>query len=167
MKKERVLSTPNSWSATNCGTRIFSDNAVLGAKTASTPDLFGDQISTTPRYLVCNPFFPGTKSLISTPQLLPRLLKESIKPPSAKRGPKDFIRMDPPIFTRGLPGGSSKTRLAGHAAYRMMLPQHSKLHSTSFQNFRFSHINVAYLTQKFYIYRFARKVLFSFLHKVL
>ena len=105
--------------------------------------------------------------LISSPQLLPRLLKESIKPPSAKRGSKDFIRMDPPIFTRGLPGGSSKTRLAGHAAYRMMLPQHSKLHSTSFQNFRFSHINVAYLTQKFYIYRFARKVLFSFLHKVL
>ena len=109
MKRERAPSTIDSCSATNCGTRIFSDNAVLGAKTASTPDLFGHQLSTTPRYSVCNPYFPGIKSLISTPHLLPRFLKESIKPRSGKRSLKDFMPMDTPIFTRSLPGGSYKT----------------------------------------------------------
>ena len=82
MRREGVPSTPDSCSATNCRTRILSANAVLEAETASTPDLFGDQLSTIPRYSVCNPYFPGTKSLISTHQLL----KESINPRSANRG---------------------------------------------------------------------------------
>ena len=93
---------------------MFSANAVLEAKTASTPNLFGDQLSTTPRYSVCNPDFHGTKSLISTSQWLPRLLQESIEPRCAKRGLKVFTPMNPPIFTRRLPGGSSQTRQAGH-----------------------------------------------------
>ena len=54
------------------------------------------------------------QSLISTPQLLPRLLKESINPRSANRGLKDFIPKDPAIFTRSFPGGSFKARPAGH-----------------------------------------------------
>ena len=76
MKRERVQSTPDSCSATKCGTRIFSANAVLEGTTASTPIIFGDQVSTTSGYSVCNPSFPGTKSLSSTSQLLPNLLKE-------------------------------------------------------------------------------------------
>ena len=121
MRRERVPSTPDSCSATNCRTRILSAIAVLEAETASTPDHFGDQLSTTPRNSVCNPYFPKfpfTKSLISTPQLLPRLLKESINPRSANRGLKDFIPIDPSIFTRSLPGGSSKARPAGHRRSR-------------------------------------------------
>ena len=116
MKRETVPSTPDSLSATNCGRSIFSANAVLEAKTASTPSLLGDQLSTTPRYSVCNLHFPGTKSLLSTPQFLPNLLKESIEltPRSSELSLQDFILVDPPIFTRGLPGGSPKTRLAGH-----------------------------------------------------
>ena len=43
---------------------------------------------------VCNPYLPVTKSLISTSQSLPRLLKESIEARCAKRGLKDFIPMD-------------------------------------------------------------------------
>ena len=71
MKRERVPSTPDSCYATICGTRILSANAVLEAKTASTPNLLGDQLSTTPRYSVCNSYFPGTKSFSSTSELLP------------------------------------------------------------------------------------------------
>ena len=39
MKVKREPSTPNSCSATNCGTRILSANAVLEAETAPTPNL--------------------------------------------------------------------------------------------------------------------------------
>ena len=76
---------------------------------------------------ICNSQFPGTKSLSSTSQLLPKLLKESIEPRSAKRSLQDFILVDPPNFSRGLPGRSSKTRLAGHRRGR--LPRTSCEHS--------------------------------------
>ena len=68
--------------STNCGTRKISANTVLEAKTASTPNLLGNQLSTTPRYSVCNPYFPGTMSLISTSQFPPRVLKKSVRPRS-------------------------------------------------------------------------------------
>ena len=61
-----------------------------------------------------NSHFPGTKSLISTTKLLPNLLKDSLEPHSAKRGLRDFIQVDPPVFINWLPGGSAKTRPTGH-----------------------------------------------------
>ena len=61
-----------------------------------------------------NSHFPGKKSLISTTKLLPKLLKDSFEPHSAKRGLQDFIQVDPPVFINWLPGGSAKTRPTGH-----------------------------------------------------
>ena len=61
-----------------------------------------------------NSHFPGTKSLISTTWLLPKLLKDSNEPPFAERGLRDFIQVDPPVFINWLPGGSAKTRPTGH-----------------------------------------------------
>ena len=61
-----------------------------------------------------NSHFPGTKSLISTTWLLPKLLKDSFEPRSAKRGLQDFIQVDPPVFINWLPCGSAKTRPTGH-----------------------------------------------------
>ena len=61
-----------------------------------------------------NSHFPGTKSLISTTKLLPKLLKDYNEPPFAKRGLQDFIQVDPPVFINWLPGGSAKTRPTGH-----------------------------------------------------
>ena len=61
-----------------------------------------------------NSHFPGTKSLTSTTKLLPNLRKDSFEPHSAKRGLRDFIQVDPPIFINWLPGGSAKTRPTGH-----------------------------------------------------
>ena len=61
-----------------------------------------------------NSHFPGTKSLISTTKLLPKLLKDSNEPPFAERGLRDFIQVDPPVFINWLPGGSAKTRPTGH-----------------------------------------------------
>ena len=84
MKEERVPSTPNSCSATNCATRILSANAVLEAKTALTPNIFQNNLSTTPMDSVCDSHVPETMSLLSTSRLLPDLLKESIEPRSAK-----------------------------------------------------------------------------------
>ena len=83
---ERVPSTPNSCSATNCGTRIISANAVLEAETAPTPNFLQNHLSTTPMDLVCDSHFPGTKSPLLISKLLPDLLKESIVPRSAKHG---------------------------------------------------------------------------------
>ena len=60
-----------------------------------------------------NSHFPGTKSLKSTTWLLPKLLKDSNEPHSAKRGLQDFIQVDPPVFINWLPGGSAKTRPTG------------------------------------------------------
>ena len=61
-----------------------------------------------------NSHFPGTKSLLSTTWLLPKLLKDSNEPPFAERGLRDFIQVDPPVFINWLPGGSAKTRPTGH-----------------------------------------------------
>ena len=61
-----------------------------------------------------NSHFPGTKSLISTTWLPPKLLKDSNEPPFAERGLRDFIQVDPPVFINWLPGGSAKTRPTGH-----------------------------------------------------
>ena len=61
-----------------------------------------------------NSHFPGTKSLISTTKLLPKLLKDSFEPHSAKRGLQDFIQVGPPGFITWLLGGSAKTRPTGH-----------------------------------------------------
>ena len=112
-KRARLPSTPKFCSATPCGTRIFSANAVLEAKTVSTSSLLESQLSTNPKYSGCNPYFPGTNSRISTSPFLPRFLKESIEPRSAEYGLKDLILMNAPILTRGLPGGSAGTRPAG------------------------------------------------------
>ena len=113
LKWERVPSTPNFCSATNCGTRILSI-AVLEAETAPTPNLFQNHLSTTPMESVCNSHFPGTKSPVSISKLQPDLLKESNVPRSAKHGLQNIISANPPIFVRGLPGDSAKTRPAGH-----------------------------------------------------
>ena len=113
LKGERVPSTPNSCSATNCGTTILSANAVLEAETAPTPNL-QNYLSTTPMDSVCDSHFPGTKSPLLISNLLPDLLKESIVPRSAKHGLHNIILANPPISVRGLPGGSAKTRPAGH-----------------------------------------------------
>ena len=114
MKGERVPSTPISCSATNCGTKILSADAVLESETAPTPNLLQDQLSTSAMDSVCNSHFPGTKSPLSISKLLPYLLKESEEPRSAKHGLQDFISVDAPIFKTWLPGGSAKTRPAGH-----------------------------------------------------
>ena len=114
LKGERVPSTPNSCSATMCGTRILSVNAGLEAETAPTPNLLQNRLSTTPMDSVCDSHFPGTKSPLTISKLLLDLLKESIVPRSAKHGPQNIILANPPIFVRGLPGGSAKTRPAGH-----------------------------------------------------
>ena len=113
MKGERVPSTPNSCSATNCGTRILSENAVLEAETAPTPNLLQNHLSATPLVSVCNSHFPETKSPLSISKLLPDMYKDSFVPRSAKHGLQNVILANPPIFVRGLPGGSAKTRPAG------------------------------------------------------
>ena len=123
MKEERVPSTPNSCSATNCGTRILSANAVLQAETPPTPNVLQNHLSTTPMDSVCDSLFPGTKSSISISKLLPDSLEESIEQRSAKHGMQDFSLVDPPIFIQWLPGGSAKTRPAGHR--RSQLPRTS------------------------------------------
>ena len=63
---------------------------------------------------VCDSNVPGRKSPLSISKLRPDLLKESIEPRCAKHGLQDIILANPPIFARGLPGGSAKTRPAGH-----------------------------------------------------
>ena len=84
MNGERVHSTPNSCSATNCRTRILSANAVLETETAPTPNLFQNHLSTTPMDLVCDSHFSGTRSELSISKLLPDLLKEFTEPRFAK-----------------------------------------------------------------------------------
>ena len=91
-KEERVPSTPNSYSATNCGKRNISGNAVLEAETAPTPNLLQNQLSTSPMGSICNSQFLGTKSPLSISKLPSDLLKESIEPRSAKHGLQDFFR---------------------------------------------------------------------------
>ena len=113
MLEERVPTTPNSCSATNCGTRNLSGNAVLEAEKTPTPNILQNQ-STTPMDSVCDSDFPGTKSSLSISWLLPDLLKESIEPGSAKHGLQDFLLANPPIFIPWLPSCSTKTRPAGH-----------------------------------------------------
>ena len=116
MKGERVPSTPNSCTATNRGTKILSANAVLEAETTPTPtpNLLQNHLSATPMDWVCDSHFPGTKSPLSISKLLPDSLKESIVPRSAKHGLQNIILANPPIFVRGLPGASARTRPAGH-----------------------------------------------------
>ena len=100
---------PNSCSVTICGTRSLCAKAVLEAKTASTLNL-EDQLSTNPKVSVSNPDFPGTMFLITTSQLLPKLLNCSIEPPSADCGVQNFIQMDLSIFITWRTGGSAETR---------------------------------------------------------
>ena len=95
LKGERVPSTPNFCSATNCGTRILS-NAVLEAETAPTPNLLQNHLTTTPMDSVCNSLFPGTKSPLSISKLLPDLLKESIVSRSAEHGLQNIFLANPP-----------------------------------------------------------------------
>ena len=94
-----------------------SDNGLL-ERNLHSGDTKNERISTSPPITlsqdsVSNSHFPGTKSL-STSKLLTILLKYSIQPPSTKRGLQDFIKVDPPIFIKWLPGGSAKTRPTGH-----------------------------------------------------
>ena len=126
MKGERVPSTPNSCSATNCETRILSAKAMLEAETAPTPNLLQNQLSTSPMDSVCNSF-PWNMFPLSISKLLPELLKESIEPCFAKHGLQDFNLVDPPLFITWLPGGSTKTRPPGHRRGRP--PRTSSEHS--------------------------------------
>ena len=87
--EDEILSFQDSCSAGNCGTGFLSAKVMLEAITASTPNL--NHLSTDPKESVSNSHFPGTKSLLATPQLLPNLLKYSIERPSAERGPQYFI----------------------------------------------------------------------------
>ena len=114
LKGERVPSTPNSCSATNCGMRILSAKAVLEAETAPTPNLLQNHLSTILMDSVRDSHFPGTKSPLSISKLLPDFLEEPIVPRSAKHGLQIIPLANLPIFVRGLPGGSAKTRPAGH-----------------------------------------------------
>ena len=114
LKRERVPSTLNSCSATNYATRILSANAVLEAETAPTPNFLQNHLSATPMDSVWDSHFPGTKSPLLISKLLPDLLKESIVPRSANHGLPNNTLANPPIFVTGLPGGSAKTRPAGH-----------------------------------------------------
>ena len=63
---------------------------------------------------VSNSHFPGTKSLLFTPQLLPSLQKNSIESTSAERGLQDYIQLDQPIFIKWLHSGSTESRPTGH-----------------------------------------------------
>ena len=83
---------------------ILSDKVLLQARTAPTLNL-EDQVSTNPNDSVCNPYFPGTKSLLSTLELLPNLLKCCLEPPSAKLGLREFIQVDLSTVHTRLPGG--------------------------------------------------------------
>ena len=114
MKGERVPSFSNSCFATNCETRILFANAVLEAETAPTPNRLQNHLSTTPMDSACDSHFPGTKSPLSISKLLQDLLKESLEPRSAKQSRRDSIVANPSIFITWLPGGSAKTRPAGH-----------------------------------------------------
>ena len=113
MNEDRVPTTPNSCTATICGTMILSANAVLETETAPTLNLLQDHLSRT-MDSVCNSHFPATKSPISYPKLLPDLLKANINTNSAEHGLRDFILADPPIFITWLHGGSAEPRPAGH-----------------------------------------------------
>ena len=53
------------------------------------------------------------RSPLSFSKLLPDFLKETFVPRSAKHGLQNIILANSPIFVRGLPGGSAKTRPAG------------------------------------------------------
>ena len=55
--------------------------------------------------LANNSHFPGTKSLLSTSQLLPSLSKVT----SAKRGLHQLYHIDPQFFIAGLPGSSNRS----------------------------------------------------------
>ena len=57
---------------------------------------------------------PWNKVPIINFKLLPNLLIESTELRSAEHGQQDFILADPPIIITWLPGGSAKTRPAGH-----------------------------------------------------
>ena len=50
-----------------------------------------------------NSHYPGTKSLLTTPKLLPNFVKYSMEPPSAKHGLQDFIQVDPLLLITRLP----------------------------------------------------------------
>ena len=91
----------------------------LRERNLSSSDKKSERISISPstslsRDSSSNSHFPGTKSLISTTWLLPKLLKNSNEPPFAERGLRDFIQVDPPVFINWLPGGSAITRPTGH-----------------------------------------------------
>ena len=98
------------------------DNGLRERKLYSS-DTKNERISTSPstslsRDSSSNSHFPGTKSLISTTWLLPKLLKDSNEPPFAERGLRDFIQVEPPVFINCWPGGSAKTRPTGHRRCR-------------------------------------------------
>ena len=63
---------------------------------------------------VSNSHFPGTKTLLFTPQFLPSLLKYSIEPSSAERGLHVYIQVDQPMIIKWLHSGSTKSRQTGH-----------------------------------------------------
>ena len=153
LKGERVPLTPKSCSATKCGTRILSANAVLEAETAPTPNLLQNHLSTTPMDSVCDSQFPGSKSQLSISKLLPDLLKESIEPRSAKHGLQNIILANPPIFVKGLPGGSAKTRPAGHRRgrpWRTLVSTHRKKCSYLFMTDVVVVVHHAQLRKPFY-----------------
>ena len=57
---------------------------------------------------------PGTKSLLSTSELLPNLLEEEYQPTFTAKPGLCVFQTDPRVLTSGLPGGTAKTRPIGH-----------------------------------------------------
>ena len=82
--------------------KYHADDNGLRERNLYSSDTKNERISTSPstslsRDSLSNSHFPGTKSLISTTWLLPKLLKDSFEPHSVKRGLQDFIQVDPPL----------------------------------------------------------------------
>ena len=67
-KQDEVPVNPNFCSATNWGTRVISANDVCETKTASTPNILENRVSTIPMDSFCNSHFPERKSSLSTSQ---------------------------------------------------------------------------------------------------
>ena len=64
--------------------------------------------------LAINSHFPRTMSLLSISQLLPNLSKGTSEPCTTKHGLHHLIHIDPQFFIAAFPGGSNKSRPAGH-----------------------------------------------------
>ena len=97
----------------NLPTTFFANRGErVSSKSSSCLDNYSLTSSLT---LANNSHFFGTKSLLSTSQLLPSQSKVT----STKRGLHQLYHIDPQFFIAGLPGSSNKTRPTGHRRGRL------------------------------------------------